>query len=130
MEYMQKLFRSVKQLDYLSADLNSDKTMVKMDITSISWPDNSFDRIICFHVLEHIENDKKALQELYRVLKPGGWAIIQSPVDMARDTTFEKAGVVTPEQRKEIYGQEDHVRIYGRDYPDWLRSSGFIVAGK
>ena len=98
-----------------------------MDITNIILPDNQFDCIICYHVLEHISDDEKAMRELFRVLKPGGWAILQSPIDYMRDKTFEDSSVVLPRERERVFGQNDHVRIYGLDYKDRLERAGFIV---
>ncbi len=96
-----------------------------MDITDIHLPDHSFDVIICNHVMEHIPDDTQAMSELYRVMKPGGWAILQTPI--SGDTTFEDPTVQSPEERQRLFGQRDHVRIYGRDYEDRLRSVGFTV---
>jgi predicted SAM-dependent methyltransferase len=124
---LQKKFRKLKNLDYISADLLSPTAMVKMDITDIHLPDNQFDCIICYHVLEHILDDGKAMRELFRVLKPGGWAILQVPIDPNRDKTFEDPAVVSPKQRERIFGQYNHVRIYGLDYKDRLEATGFTV---
>ena len=73
-------FKKIPRLDYISADLASPHAMVKMDITAIDWPDASFDIVYCSHVLEHIPDDRKAMSEIFRVLKPGGWALIQVPL--------------------------------------------------
>lgn len=115
----------MSNLDYISADLNSPMAMVKMDITNILYEDNSFDVILCSHVLEHVVDDRKAMRELFRVLKPGGWGILQVPI--LRDKTFEDPSIVSPEDRERIFGQKDHVRIYGRDYKDRLEEAGFTV---
>jgi len=112
---------------YISADLESPIAMVKLDITNIPFKDDSFDAILCSHVLEHIADDRKAMHELFRVLKPRGWAILQSPVNQKSSRTFEDPSVVSPEDRERIFGQHDHVRIYGRDYTDRLQSAGFTV---
>ncbi len=121
----QDALRTLPNLDYVSADLYSPLAMVKMDITDITFPDDSFDVILCSHVLEHIPDDRKAMAELYRVLKPGGWAILQVPIDPKLDTTYEDPSIVTPEERKRHFGQDDHVRWYGRDYGDRLKQAGF-----
>lgn len=127
-EYIiQKELKSMPNIDYISADLNSDLAMVKMDITNISFEENAFDVILCNHVLEHILDDGLAMRELYRVLKPGGWAILQVPIDNSRENTFEDPAVVTPEERQRVFGQYDHVRIYGLDYEKRLRAAGFHV---
>ena len=101
--------------------------------TRLNWivrrpcADNQYDVILCNHVLEHIANDTKAMQELFRVLKPGGMAILQIPQDLTRATTFADDSIVDQKQRAKIFGQYDHVRVYGRDYFDKLRSIGFTV---
>ena len=102
--------------------------LVQMDITDIQFFDNEFDIIICVHVLEHIEDDAKAMAELYRVLKPGGWALLQVPVSRVLTETLEDPEARTPEQRYAAYGQRDHVRIYAeQDYVRRLEAVGFQV---
>jgi SAM-dependent methyltransferase len=114
-EVFERALRASPNLDYITADLNG-TAMVRVDITAIPFEDNTFDVILCSHVLEHIPDDHKAMSELYRVLKPGGGAILLVPMDIDRATTFEDSSVVDPNERKRLFGQEDHVRIYGRDY--------------
>ncbi len=123
----QNALKRLKNITYTSVDLNSSLAMKKNDITNLEFNDTQFDAIICYHVLEHIENDRKALSELHRVLKPGGWAILQSPVDTDRAVSFEDSNVFAPEERKKLFGQEDHVRIYGCDYTYRLEEAGFLV---
>ena len=122
-----KRFRQLKNLDYTTTDLLSPLADVKADICDLPFEDNTYDVILCNHVLEHIPNDTKAMQELYRVLKPNGIAILQIPQDLNRETTFEDNTITDKKERAEIFGQYDHVRIYGRDYFDKLRSIGFKV---
>lgn len=122
-----KRFRKLKNLDYTTTDLNSPLADVKADICDLPFEDSSFDIIFCNHVLEHIPDDTKAMQELYRTLKPGGWGIFQIPQDLKRDITFEDDTITDKKERAKIFGQYDHVRIYGRDYFDKLRSVGFEV---
>lgn len=122
-----KLFRKQKNLDYTTTDLLSPLADVKADICDLPFEDNSFDIILCNHVLEHIPDDTKAMQELFRVLKPGGMGIFQIPQDLKRETTFEDNTITNPKERTAIFGQYDHVRVYGRDYFDKLRSIGFTV---
>lgn len=122
-----KRFRKQKNLDYTTTDLNSPLADVKADICNLPFKDNEFDVILCNHVLEHIPNDIKAMQELYRVLKPGGMGIFQIPQDLTRATTFEDASITDKKKRAKIFGQYDHVRVYGRDYFDKLRAVGFKV---
>ncbi|NJK39150.1 MAG: methyltransferase domain-containing protein [Oscillatoriales cyanobacterium RM2_1_1] len=123
----QKKFVQMPNLDYISADLDSPLAMVKMDITQIPDQDNTFDVILCNHVLEHVPDDHKAMQELYRVLKPTGWAILQVPIDLNRETTFEDLSITDLAERERLFGQKDHLRWYGRDYADKLRAAGFTV---
>lgn len=125
--YFQKVLSKMQGIDYISADKESRFAEVKMDITDIQYRENTFDVVLCNHVLEHITDDTKAMKEIYRVLKPNGWAIMQSPIDMMREKTFEDPSVVEAEERRQVYGQADHVRIYGRDYGERLRNSGFFV---
>lgn len=122
-----KRFRNQKNLDYTTTDLESPLADVKADICNLPFEDNSFDFILCNHVLEHIPDDKKAMQELYRILKPGGVGVFQIPQDLNREVTFEDDTIVDKEERARIFGQYDHVRVYGRDYFDKLRSIGFKV---
>jgi SAM-dependent methyltransferase len=125
-----KRFRNQKNLDYTTTDLFSPLADVKADICDLPFDDNSYDVILCNHVLEHIPDDTKAMQELYRVLKPGGMGIFQIPQDLNRETTFEDNSITDQKQRAEIFGQYDHVRVYGRDYFDKLRSVGFTVVAE
>lgn len=122
-----KVFRNQKNLDYTTTDLFSPLADVKADICDLPFADNSYDIILCNHVLEHIPDDAKAMQELYRVLKPGGMGIFQIPQDLKRKKTFEDNSITDPKERAAIFGQYDHVRVYGRDYFDKLRSIGFRV---
>lgn len=114
-----------KKLDYITADLNDPDAMVKMDITEIQFPDETFDVIYCSHVLEHVIEDWKAMGEFYRVLKTGCWAVLQVPINV--EVTEEDFTVDSDEERLRLYGQIDHVRNYGRDYKDRLEKAGFEV---
>lgn len=120
-------FKNLSNIDYVTTDLESPLADVKADICNLPFPDNSFDVILCNHVLEHIKDDQKAMSELYRILKPNGWAILQVPQDLNRENTFEDDSITDPRQRAAIFGQYDHVRIYGKDYFQRLRSVGFKV---
>jgi len=124
---LKRIISKHNNIAYLTADLNPVNVMEAMDITQIKYPDNSFDAIICNHILEHIPNDKKAIQELYRVLKPCGWAILQVPVSEVLNKTFEDFSITSPEERERVFGQKDHVRIYAKDYSARLKSAGFIL---
>lgn len=122
-----KILMMCPNIDYLSADLNSPTAMVKMDITNIESEDNSFDVIICNHVLEHIQNDLNAMPEIFRVLKPGGWAILQVPISLSLIETYEDPSITKPEEREKVFGQNDHVRIYAIDYKNRLEEVGFSI---
>lgn len=122
-----KRFRKLGHLEYTTTDLHSPLADVKADICDLPFEDNSFDFVLCNHVLEHIPNDTLAMKELYRVLAPGGTAILQIPQDLSRQHTFEDDSITDPKERARIFGQYDHVRVYGRDYFDKLRSIGFKV---
>lgn len=122
-----KRFRKMGNLEYTTTDLHSPIADVKADICDLPFSNDGFDFIICNHVLEHIPDDTKAMQELYRILKPGGTAILQVPYDADRKTTFEDNSITDPNERAKIFGQYDHVRVYGMDYFDKLKSIGFEV---
>ncbi|PWL37736.1 SAM-dependent methyltransferase [Flagellimonas aquimarina] len=122
-----KRFKKLDNIDYTTTDLNSPLAEVKADICNLPFKDNSFDVILCNHVLEHIPDDTTAMQELFRILKPGGWGIFQIPQDLKRAETFEDDSITDRKERAKIFGQYDHVRIYGRDYFDKLRKVGFKV---
>jgi len=122
-----KRFQKLNNLNYTTTDLESPIADVKADICNLPFEDNSYDIILCNHVLEHIPDDTKAMQELFRVMKPGGYGIFQIPQDLNRDSTFEDDSITDKKERAVIFGQYDHVRIYGRDYFDKLRNVGFKV---
>ncbi|MFD0963436.1 class I SAM-dependent methyltransferase [Pseudofulvibacter geojedonensis] len=122
-----KRFRTQTNIDYTTTDLLSPLADIKADICNLPFAENSYDIIFCNHVLEHIPDDTKAMQELFRVLKPGGMAILQIPQDLNRDVTFEDNSITDKKERAKIFGQYDHVRVYGKDYFNKLRSIGFQV---
>lgn len=113
--------------DYTTADLESPLAELHFDVQQIPLPDNSYDVLICNHLLEHVADDRRALEEFHRILRPGGWGVLLSPVDPTRATTFEDDTITDPAERTRIFGQYDHRRIYGRDYGDRLRAAGFEV---
>ena len=126
------LLSSKKNIDYHTGIKHhegfyySKETQI-LDITAIPHNDNDFDVIICNHVLEHVIEDRKAMSEIFRVLKPGGWAILQVPISKTLEKTFEDNNIIDPKEREKYFGQFDHVRIYGQDYPDRLSEIGFNV---
>jgi SAM-dependent methyltransferase len=111
--------------NYITADLLDHRAMMKMDITDMQFPDRYFDVIYCSHVLEHVQDDKKAIREMYRVLKKDGWAIILVPV--TTDKTLEDPAIIDPSERRKLFGQADHVRRYGPDFVERLKEGGFQV---
>ena len=125
-ENLQRVFRKSPNIDYLSADLDPSKAMIRMDISDIDCEDNTFDVIVCNHVLEHVPDDKRAMAEIYRVLKPMGWGILQVPISPVLKKTIEDPTVVAPADRERLFGQDDHVRLYGRDFTIRLAKAGFL----
>lgn len=121
------IFKKMENLNYTTADLYSPIVDVKANILELPFQDNSFDVVFCNHVLEHIEDDSKAMSELFRVMKPGGFGIFQVPQELNRAHTYEDFSITEPEERAKEFGQYDHVRIYGKDYFERLRKAGFTV---
>ena len=121
------IFKKMENLDYTTADLESPLAEVKMDVHEIPFDDASFDVVFCNHVMEHVDDDIKAMSEINRVLKPGGWAIIQSPQDYNREETLEDPSITAPKERERVYWQSDHVRLFGLDYGNRLTKAGFKV---
>ncbi|OJV14438.1 MAG: SAM-dependent methyltransferase [Dyadobacter sp. 50-39] len=120
-------FEQMKNLDYITADIESPLAKVKMDIHQIPFPENTFDVAICNHVMEHVDDYILAMSELYRVLKPGGWALIQSPQDMKYEVTYEDPTITDPKEREIHFLQNDHLRLFGRNYGRELEKGGFKV---
>lgn len=121
-------FESLSNLDYITGDIESPLAKVKMDIHDIPFEENTFDVIFCNHVLEHVEDDLLAMREMLRVLKPGGWAILQVPFFYPlKDSTYEDKSVISAADREREFGQDDHVRMFGKDYGTRLASQGFKV---
>lgn len=123
-----------RNCDYTAADLHpeapniaDDIALVLADITALPFADRSFDYVFVSHVLEHVDDDEMAAREVLRVLRPGGVLVAQHPWDPERERTFYDPSVTTAEERRRVYGQKDHVRIYGHDRADVLRRAGFSV---
>lgn len=121
------LFKNLKNINYTTFDLNSPLADIKGDICNLPFKENSFDFILCNHVLEHINDDKKAMKELYRVLNKNGTAILQVPINQKSSKTFEDSSIIDKKERIEKFGQYDHIRLYGLDYFKKLESFGFKV---
>lgn len=120
-------FEKMQNLDYITGDIESPLAKVMMDVNEIPFEDDTFDVIFCNHVMEHMEDDYRAMKEILRVLKPGGWAIMQSPVYLWLDKTIEDPTVTDPLERERLFNQNDHFRKYGKDYGDRLRTAGYKV---
>ena len=120
-----KPFEKIHQDKYITADIESPLAKVKMDIHAIPFNDHSFDVVLCNHVLEHVDNDIKAMSEINRVLKPGGFAVLQVPFfHPIPDKTYEDFTITDPRQREKAFGQDDHVRKYGRDFTKRITQAG------
>ena len=122
-----KKFKKLKNWEYFTFDLNSPIADIKGDLISTNFKDEYFDLIICNHVLEHIEDDKSALDEMYRILKYNGISILQVPINVERENTFEDLSIKSKIQREKYFGQYDHVREYGLDFKDRVEQAGFKV---
>jgi len=120
-------FRKMRNLEYVTADLESPLADVKLDIQAMMMEDNQFDVVICNHVLEHVPDDRKALKEIFRVLKHGGFAILQSPVAYDMEKTYEDPSITDPKEREKHFRQKDHCRLYGKDYPERITEAGFKI---
>ena len=126
MRRFRKMYGSAPEL-YVTADLESPLADIHFDVQNIPLEDGSFDVVICNHILEHVEDDRRAMRELYRILRPNGWGVVLSPVERDREHTFEDDSITDRDERTRIFGQYDHRRIYGRDYAERLREAGFDV---
>ena len=125
---LEKRFRERDDLQYYTADLFKKKIDLTLDISDIKLPAETFDVVIAYHILEHVPADRRAMRELYRILKPGGWLIVQVPIYADRPDTDEDPSITDPKERTRRFGQHDHVRVYGwRDFVDRLQEAGFEV---
>jgi SAM-dependent methyltransferase len=120
-------FKKYKNLEYVTADLVSPIADVKMDVQDMPFADAEFDVVFCNHVLEHVPDDNKALTEIYRVLKPGGFAILFVPIDFKLEHTYEDLSITDPMEREKHFHQKDHLRLYGKDYPELVKKTGFVI---
>jgi SAM-dependent methyltransferase len=122
----ERQLRRIESIEYISLDAQDEGADVQMDLTAMTFPDDHFHVIHCSHVLEHVDDDRKAMSEMARVLAPDGWATILVPI-FRDDETFEDPSVIDPEERARLFGQWDHVRAYGPDFPTRLEEAGFDV---
>jgi SAM-dependent methyltransferase len=123
-------FRKMKNLEYLTADLDSPIADYSCDVQNLPFSENEFDVVICNHVLEHVDDDLLAMREILRVMKPEAYAILLVPVDHSRPTTYEDPSITSPKERAKHFLQYDHKRLYGTDYPSRLGKAGFVIPGK
>ncbi len=124
---IQRQLKKCANIDYLSGDLSSPLATMHFDLTNVPLPSDSFSAIICNQVLEHIPDDRAAMREMFRLLRPGGWAILMVPIDVSGPTR-EDLTITDPRERERLFGQHDHWRIYGSDYPARLGEAGFETA--
>lgn len=120
--------RRMNRIRYVGLDLDYGAPFVSVagDLGDMPLASSVFDAIICIHVLEHVDDDRRAMEEICRVLKPGGWAIITVPI-LPGGRTREDPSVTSPDERKKIFGERGHVRFYGMDIRDRLEAAGFHV---
>lgn len=122
------LLRSWPNLNYHTASYYPDWEELRLDLTALELPDESWDVLIVYHILEHIIEDQKAMREMYRVLRPGGQVILQVPIEVGRTELYEDASITDPKQRTKHFGQHDHVRKYSeRGLRERLEAAGFVV---
>lgn len=124
-KYLEKFLKSHKNIKYLSADIDKQKAIETRDIRKLTYKENSFDIIICSHVLEHIKEDRQTLKELYRTLKMGGFAFIMVPQSKSAKTLEDDE--ILPTEYMKYYKQPYHVRLYGQDFINRLSETGFDV---
>jgi len=124
---LSRLLVRIPTIDFVAIDIE-DRPHVseRADVTDLPFESDAFDAVICIHVLEHVEADRTAMREMFRVLKPGGWALISVPIDLTR-ATYEDPAIVSPAQRRVHFGEAGHVRFYGADLEDRLKQAGFAV---
>jgi len=125
---MASVFQQSENIDYVSTDLTR-YAMIRADLTELCFPNDIFDAVYASHVLEHVLDDRRAMREIYRTLRPGGWAILQVPISR-RKLTYEDATIIDADKRNDAFGERDHVRVYGEDYYDRLKEAGFIAHRK
>ena len=124
---LERILGSQDHIEYVTSDLFRDDVMVRADLNSLPFPGNSFDAVICNHVIEYLADDRRAMAEIHRVLRPGGWAILLEQIALALDTTYEESRPLSREEQYALYGEPGHVRLYGKDYHKRIEEVGFHV---
>ena len=124
---LKKKFKEHKEIEYHNVDINSDLADEVEDITNLSYPNESFDLVLCSHVLGHVPDEFKAIYELHRVLKPTGQALVMTIIDKTIYKTFEDERITKEEDRLLYYSEPDLVRIHGNDFSERLARCGFKV---
>jgi SAM-dependent methyltransferase len=119
---------SYPSISTVTTDLYRQGVDVNADITDLPFEDGEFDAVICNHVLEHVPDDARAMRELRRVIKPTGWAVISVPRSPGRSETYEDPSIIDPDERTRLFGQHDHLRVYGSDFDAKLRAAGWSVS--
>jgi SAM-dependent methyltransferase len=120
-------FVRMANLEFVGADLDGrPHVAVRTDLTALAMDSETFDAVICVHVLEEIVDDRRGMREIHRVLRPGGWALISVPTRLDRPT-YEDPSITSPIDRQREFGEKAHVRVYGGDIVDRLREAGFAV---
>tara|TARA_B100000809_G_C15058916_1_gene501623 strand:- start:441 stop:1214 length:774 start_codon:yes stop_codon:yes gene_type:complete len=120
-------FKKQTNLNYTTGDLMSPIADLHFDLHNIPLDDNTYEVIFCNHVMEHVKDDLQCMKELYRIMKPGGWGIMQVPIDASRNETYEDWSITDPKEREKHFWQYDHVRLYGLNYSKRLEEAGFKV---
>lgn len=122
-----RLSRLLDSTLYVTADLNPDGVDLVIDIADIDLPDDAVDAVICSHVLEHVADDRRAMEELRRIVRPGGWCLLMVPLDTSRSVTYEDPSITDPSARSAAFWQHDHLRLYAPDIEQRLTAAGFSV---
>ena len=125
--FLRERFETLPGLRYITGDLDPSRADLPLDLMDLKLPDDAFDAVLCSHVLEHVPDDRRAMAELHRIVKPGGWVVVMVPLDVWRADTYEDPSITDPQERLRAFRQEDHVRLYSPDIAERLRAAGFEV---
>ena len=124
---LRRRFERIKELRYVTADLDQPGVDMSLDVRALALPDASFDAVVCSHVLEHVDDHAAAMSELRRITAPGGWCVVMVPLDLGRERTYEDWSITAPADRERAFWQSDHVRLYAPDIGQRLTTAGFEV---